>query len=89
MHVLPPEIAALREIALRKRSGCGSSAVLPAEAQAWLEHTSDEDWLIWRARRTAAKLASMPIDVDPKNVGITKRWFENSIPYSGGENSPR
>jgi pyruvate-formate lyase len=62
-HTLPPEIATLREIALHKKSGWGCPAVLPAEAQAWVEHTPDEDWLIWRARRTAAKLRSMPIAI--------------------------
>ncbi len=62
-YELPPNIAALREIALNKKSGWGCPAVLPAEAQAWLEHTPDEDWLVWRARRTAAKLSSMPIDI--------------------------
>lgn len=62
-YVLPPEIAALREIALRKKSGWGCPDVLEAEAQAWLDHSPDEDWLIWRARRTAAKLAGMPIDI--------------------------
>ncbi|MBP6964943.1 MAG: hypothetical protein KBC96_11110 [Armatimonadetes bacterium] len=62
-YVLPPEIAALRKIALRKKSGWGCPDVLEAEAQAWLDHSPDEDWLIWRARRTAAKLAGMPIDI--------------------------
>lgn len=60
---LSPELAELREIALRKKSGWGCPAVVAAEAQAWLEHTPDEDWLIWRARRTAAKLRSFPIDL--------------------------
>ncbi len=64
-HVLPPDITALREIALQKKSGWGCPDVIPAEAQAWLEHSPDEDWLIWRARRTAAKLAAMPIDILP------------------------
>ena len=62
-HSLSPEITALREAALRKRAGWGCPAVVPAEARAWLEHTPDEDWLVWRARRTAAKLGALPIDV--------------------------
>lgn len=62
-YALNPELAALREIALRKRTGYGCPAVVLAEARAWQQHTSDEHWLIWRARRTAAKLKSLPIDL--------------------------
>lgn len=62
-YTLGPDLAALREIALRKRTGYGCPAVVLAEAQAWRQHTPDEDWLIWRARRTAAKLRSLPIDL--------------------------
>jgi pyruvate-formate lyase len=62
-YALSPELHALREIALSKKTGWGCPAVVPAEAQAWREHTPDEDWLVWRARRTAAKLRSFPIDL--------------------------
>lgn len=56
-------MAGLRDRALAKKGGWGCPAVLPAEAEAWAQHTPDEDWLIWRARRTAAKLSAIPIDL--------------------------
>lgn len=36
--------------------------MLPAEAEAWKQHEAGEDWLVWRARRTAAKLSAISID---------------------------
>lgn len=75
-HNLTPEIAALREIALRKRTTYGCPAVVLAEAEAWRQHTPDEDWLVWRARRTAAKLHSLPIDIldGERIVGRPRFW---------------
>lgn len=63
IYALEPGLAALRDRALGKKAGWGCPAVLPAEAEAWRKHTPDEDWLVWRARRTAAKLGAIPIDL--------------------------
>ena len=64
---LRPEIAALRDAALQQqRSGIHGIPTLPLiDAQSWSEHSDDEDWLIWRARRTAARLGAMPISLSP------------------------
>ena len=62
-YTLGPGLAGLRDRALGKRTGWGCPAVISAEAEAWTKHTPDEDWLVWRARRTAAKLSAIPIDL--------------------------
>ncbi len=64
---LPPHLARLRERALNGHRGPRPS--LPenplADAAAWAEHTPEEPWLVWRGRRTAARLRAMPFAVDP------------------------
>ena len=64
---LKPEIARLRDAALKQQQlGIHSVPTLPLiDAQAWSERADDEDWLIWRARRTAARLHAMPIALSP------------------------
>lgn len=76
MHALSDELAALREIALRKTTGYGCPAVIAAEADAWRTRTPDDDWLVWRSRRTAAKLRSLPIDLldGERIVGRPRLW---------------
>ena len=62
---LPPALAVLRDQALaRQREGIpGPPTLALADAAAWLEREPGEVWLRWRGRRTAARLAMMPIDV--------------------------
>ena len=64
---LRPETAVLRDTARRwQRKGRHGIPTLPLiDAQSWSEHSDDEDWLIWRARRTAARLKKMPIELSP------------------------
>jgi len=64
---LKPEIASLRDIALKgQQLGISGIPTLPLiDAQSWSERTDDEDWLIWRARRTKARHESMPIELSP------------------------
>ena len=63
--VLRPAISALRDRALARQSAGvpGPPALALADAAAWLEREPDEDWLVWRGRRTTKRLAMMPIDV--------------------------
>ena len=65
--LLRPEIAALREAALREQgSVIRHFAAQPIlDARAWSEREDGEDWLVWRARRTVARLTGMPIDLSP------------------------
>ncbi|MCC6444534.1 MAG: hypothetical protein IT210_13900 [Armatimonadetes bacterium] len=62
---LRPEIAALREIALKKRSGYEIPALPLIDARSWQAREPGEDWLVWRARRTAGRLEAMPIEILP------------------------
>ena len=64
---LKPEIEALRDTALRaQRSGIHGIPTIPLiDAKSWSEHSDDEDWLVWRARRVAARLSEMPIALSP------------------------
>ncbi len=99
-HKLPPEIAALREIALHRKGPWGCPEVVPAEAEAWRKHTGEEDWLVWRARRTAAKLSALPVEIldgerivgrplfsDPQGEEFGKAWkiLESVPPFPGGD----
>jgi len=61
---LKPSTQNLRDIALRLPVH-GVPAMALIDARSWSEHSDDEDWLIWRARRTAGRLKSMPIEVLP------------------------
>ncbi|MCC7260814.1 MAG: hypothetical protein IT567_07255, partial [Alphaproteobacteria bacterium] len=65
---LPAEIVALREEALRFHQRIGSTMppipeLILSDAAAWADHTVDEDWLLWRARLVAARLAAMPVEI--------------------------
>ena len=62
---LRPEIENLRNTALeRQQTGIHGAPTLPLiDARLWTERAENEDWLIWRARRTAARLGSMPIEL--------------------------
>lgn len=63
-YELKPEIAKLRETALRTPvAGAPTMAII--DARSWSDHTDDEDWLIWRGRRVAGRLKAMPIDLLP------------------------
>jgi len=67
---LPTEIAALRDraLALHQERGAVPAPVpelILSDARAWAVHTEDEDWLIWRARRCAERLKSMPLEIEP------------------------
>ena len=64
---LRPQVERLRDAALHlQRLGIHGIPTLPMiDAAAWSEHTPDEDWLIWRARRTAARLREMALSLSP------------------------
>jgi pyruvate-formate lyase len=74
---LPPAIQSLRERALAlQRQGQPGIPELPlAEARAWLEHSPDEDWLLWRARWVAARLSALPLDLEPGERIVGKPLF--------------
>ena len=62
---LRPEIENLRNEALeRQQVGIHGVPTLPLiDARTWAGRGEGEDWLIWRARRTAARLEEMPIEL--------------------------
>lgn len=64
---LRPEVQRLRDAALRlQRSELLRIPTLPLiDAASWAEHTAEEDWLIWRARRVAERLRQMPLELSP------------------------
>lgn len=64
---LPPRLQALREHALACQQLPPPSIpeIIMADAHAWQLHTESENWLLWRARRCAARLAAMPFDMEP------------------------
>ncbi len=65
---LRPEIAKLRDAALQLHTSGAVHGIptLPLiDARTWSARSHHEDWLIWRARRTAERLKAMPISVSP------------------------
>jgi formate C-acetyltransferase len=74
---LPPAIAALRNKALALHRGPQAWLVdrTLIDAQSWLAHTQDEDWLIWRARLCAERLAKMPVKIEPGERVVGKPLF--------------
>ena len=64
---LPPEVWALREraLAVQQEPQPGIPEITLADARAWAAHTPEEDWLLWRARRVAERLRSLPVDLEP------------------------
>jgi len=65
---LPPALAALRQEALDLQNAgwdywCPQLGAMEAELAAWAEHTDDEDWQLWRARRFAARMAGMSLEL--------------------------
>ena len=64
---LPDSLLALREraLALQRQPQPRLPELTLADGRSWAAHTGDEDWLIWRARRCAERLGSMPLDLEP------------------------
>ena len=77
---LPPEIEALRAKALTlHREQPPAPRPIPEltliDAASWAQHTEDEDWLLWRARRCAARLCQMPLDIEAGERLVGKPRF--------------
>jgi formate C-acetyltransferase len=66
---LPPRLEALRNRALEKQEkGLNSWGpaleLVEAMLEAWRKHTPGEDWQLWRARRFAARIKAMPLELE-------------------------
>lgn len=72
---LSPRVAALREAALHKKQWHGIPTLPLIEARAWQERPAGEDWLMWRARRVAMRLAEMPIELSPGELVVGRPEF--------------
>lgn len=65
---LRPEIAKLRDIALKKKAWHGVPTMPLIDARSWSRREINEDWLIWRARRVQGRLREMPIEIFPEEL---------------------
>ncbi|MDP6775367.1 MAG: pyruvate formate lyase family protein [Candidatus Latescibacteria bacterium] len=79
---LRPETAALREAVLGldwdDRPGV---AIWPiVDAATWSGREEGEDWLLWRGRRTAARLRAMPIELSPGERIVGRPEFRHPTP---------
>ncbi len=65
--VLPAEIKRLRNVARARQQGApaGCPEIVLSDAQAWADRPEGEEWLIWRARMTAERLRSLPVELEP------------------------
>lgn len=63
---LPPRLQALRDraLAVQREPQPPLVELALSDAREWAAHEESEDWLIWRARRTAGRLASIPFDLE-------------------------
>ncbi len=83
-YELRPEIANLREIALRTPvAGMPTRSLI--DARSWADHADDEDWLIWRARRVAERLKSMPIALLPGERVVGRPDLRSPTPEESKE----
>ncbi|MDP7396702.1 MAG: pyruvate formate lyase family protein [Roseibacillus sp.] len=84
---LKPEIANLRNLALNgPPSGASGIPTLPLiDAQSWSERADDEDWLIWRARRTEARHRAMPIELSPGERIVGRPELRSPTPEEAQE----
>jgi len=87
---LPPEIAALRHKALMLHQQRGTSwppipEIILSDARAWATHTDEEDWLIWRARRCASRLAQLPLDLEPGERLVGKPRLHDPSPEEAAQ----
>lgn len=82
---LSPALQALRDRALQVQSGpCpGLPELTLADAEAWSAHTPDEDWLVWRGRRTAARLRAMPLALEPGELLVGRPRLHAPTPEQG------
>ena len=71
---LTPDLRLLRDecLALHKLPKGDLPEQTIAVAEAWSSHTDDEPWAIWKARRFAARLHSMPVPLSPGEIVIGK-----------------
>ena len=79
---LPLQIAGLRDEALALHQAKGTTPtpipeLVLIDVQAWAAHSGDEDWLIWRARRCADRLAHMPLDLESGERIVGKPRFRD------------
>jgi len=65
---LRPEIMKLRNIALGKKAWHGVPTMGLIDAKSWTMRGDNEDWLIWRGRRTQGRLREMPIEILPDEM---------------------
>lgn len=79
---LPPALQALRDRALEVQRGPyhGVPEITLADAEAWAAHAADEDWLVWRGRRTAARLRMMPLELEPGELLVGKPLIHAATP---------
>ena len=71
---LPPPLAAWRDETLRlHRTTQYDIPEIPLiEARAWAARPENEDWLVWRGRRTAERLRHMPLEITPGELIVGK-----------------
>jgi len=85
---LPADLAALREAALAFHTRTGTDMppipeLLLSDAAAWQLHTSAEHWLVWRARMVAARLAALPVELDPGERIVGRPRFRRPTEAEG------
>ncbi|MBI5831967.1 MAG: hypothetical protein HZB16_06610 [Armatimonadetes bacterium] len=74
---LSPVLRGLRDAALetQRQPLPGVPELTLAEAEAWTARPADEPWLVWRARRVAARLAAMPLSFSPGELLVGRPCF--------------
>ena len=76
---LPPALQARRDRALawQAEPPRGIPEIELADARSWAAHHSDEDWLMWRARRCHARLETLPLHLEPGELVVGKPRFRD------------
>jgi trans-4-hydroxy-L-proline dehydratase len=77
---LNPDLARLRDAALDYQKETEVTwqplpALIMAEADAWTNRPADEEWLVWRARRFAARVGAIPLALDDGETIVGKPYL--------------
>jgi len=82
---LRPEIAELRDFALKNQARYGVPTMPLIDARAWSKREKDEDWLVWRGRRTAERLRNMPVDISEGELIVGRPEMRPTTPEEAHE----
>jgi len=82
---LGSKIAKLRDHALQNQAIHGVPTMPIIDAKSWLGREENEDWLVWRGRRTAGRLSNIPVDISEGELIVGRPELRPQTPEEAEE----